>query len=192
METVLLYLWFHSQKQEEVIRGQIRWLRRVGDYSCVFSGQKYLHSWSVLVRCCGIWTSCGSATVPAVLGGVAPLNIAEPPISNAGYPFGLEEQIFEALALKVTCVGIAWVFTSFSQFPYIWIEKVNQKSCCFGDSMHFRIRISTFEQSLLQMPCLSKSAIRKSQIVLYVHNNKYPLGSSMELWLPNSPDWCRR
>jgi hypothetical protein len=143
------------------------------------------------VRCCGIWTSCGSATVTAVLGGVTPSDIAEPPISNAGYPFGLEEQIFYALALKV--VGIAWM--------YVWIEKVNRKSVfpsgivttsCFEDSMHFRSRISTFEQNLLQMHCLSKSSIRKSQISPYMRNNNHPLGSSMELWLPNSPDWCRR
>jgi len=25
-----------------------------------------------------------------------------------------------------------------------------------------------------------------------MHNNKHPVGSSVELWLPNSPDWCRR
>ena len=33
-------------------------------------------------------------------------DITEPPSSNFGYLFGLEEQIFYVSALKVTCVGI--------------------------------------------------------------------------------------
>lgn len=147
METVPSYLWFHSQKQK-VTRGQIRWLRRVGDHSCVFSGQKFLHWWNVLVRC-SLWISCGSATVPAVLGGVAPSDIAEPPSSNAVYPFGLEEQIFDALALKVTCVGIAWMFTSFNHsFPTFELKK-SIRSLCFSMALS--------SQAVLRILCISEA-----------------------------------
>lgn len=147
METFPSYLWFHSQKQE-VTRGQIRWLRRVGDHSCVFSGQKFLHWWSVLVHCCGVWTSC-FATVPALLGGDAPSDIAEPPSSNAVYPFGLEEQIFYALALKVTCVGIAWMFTSFNHsFPTFEMKK-SIRSLCFSMALS--------PQAVLRILCISEA-----------------------------------
>jgi hypothetical protein len=37
METVPLHLWFYSQKQQEGTQGQISWLWRVGDHSCVWA-----------------------------------------------------------------------------------------------------------------------------------------------------------
>jgi hypothetical protein len=43
LETTSFWLQFHSQKQEEMARGQIRQVRRVGDHRHVFSGQKSLH-----------------------------------------------------------------------------------------------------------------------------------------------------
>jgi len=71
----------------------------------------------VLVRC-SLWISCGSATVPAVLGGVAPSDIAEPPSSNAVYPFGLEEYVTdEEYADHLNACEL------YVEFPHVWIEK---------------------------------------------------------------------
>lgn len=82
------------------------------------------------------WRSCSS-------------NIAEPPSSNFGYPFGLEEQIFYALPLKVTCVGISWMFTSFNQsFPMFEFEKSIRNLC-------FPMALSP--QAVLRILCISEA-----------------------------------
>lgn len=123
-----------------------------------------------------------------------PSDVANPPSSNAGQALGLEKQAADeecphGLNRSLTS---SWCSTSLASLSMdmdrecfsadmndIWLLHHNRKPrLCLA---HFRCRYLSMKWKLMQMHCSFKSAIRKSQTALHLHEDKHLLGHVAEV-----------